>query len=53
MGIGKEYATDRSLLLLKQRTATNILLNYGSDIAASDAPRKILLGLWELMISYL
>lgn len=37
-GIGKEYAADRSLALLRRATAKPILVNLGGDVAAS-APR--------------
>ncbi|MES9861996.1 MAG: FAD:protein FMN transferase [Candidatus Thiodiazotropha sp. LLP2] len=33
-GIGKEYAVDRSLLLLQRETSGAILVNYGGDIHA-------------------
>jgi thiamine biosynthesis lipoprotein len=34
-GIGKEYAVDRTLLLLKKITGVPFLVNYGGDIAVS------------------
>ncbi len=34
-GIGKEYAVDRSLLLIQQETKLSCLINYGGDIAVS------------------
>lgn len=37
-GIGKEYAVDRSILLLKQAGSVSCLVNYGGDTATS-APR--------------
>ena len=38
-GIGKEYAVDRTTLLLKQKTQTSILVNFGGDLAITH-PRK-------------
>lgn len=38
-GIGKEYATDRILLLLKKHTTTSMLVNLGGDIA-TNGPRQ-------------
>ena len=38
-GIGKEYAVDRVTLLLKQKTQTSILVNFGGDLAITH-PRK-------------
>jgi len=34
-GIGKEYAVDRTALLLAEQTGASILINYGGDIRAS------------------
>lgn len=38
-GIGKEYAVDRVLGLLRQRSEWPLLVNFGGDLHASDAPR--------------
>ena len=38
-GIGKEYAVDRSLTLLRDATDAPLLVNYGGDLAASG-PRR-------------
>ena len=34
-GIGKEYAVDRTVLLIRQATAVPCLVNYGGDIATT------------------
>lgn len=39
-GIGKEYAVDRSALLLQAETRSSFLINYGGDLFASGARRK-------------
>jgi FAD:protein FMN transferase len=33
-GIGKEYAVDRALLLARQETAADLLINFGGDLIA-------------------
>jgi thiamine biosynthesis lipoprotein len=38
-GIGKEYAVDRSALLLRQETDASVLVNYGGDLFCSG-PRR-------------
>ena len=38
-GIGKEYAVDRSLLLLNQATDASVLVNYGGDLCTAK-PRS-------------
>jgi thiamine biosynthesis lipoprotein len=38
-GIGKEYAVDRALLLLRQHSAGNCVVNFGGDLATSGARR--------------
>lgn len=38
-GIGKEYAVDRALLLVKAQCAGSVLVNFGGDLAASG-PRR-------------
>ncbi|MCG3204685.1 MAG: hypothetical protein KCHDKBKB_01400 [Elusimicrobia bacterium] len=38
-GIGKEYAVDRVLKLIQQKTKSSVLVNFGGDIAAGG-PRK-------------
>jgi len=38
-GIGKEYAVDRSALLLQAETQSSFLINYGGDLFASG-PRR-------------
>ncbi|MBX2883012.1 MAG: FAD:protein FMN transferase [Granulosicoccus sp.] len=37
-GLGKEYAVDRTISLLKNETDAAILVNYGGDLHASSAP---------------
>jgi len=39
-GIGKEYAVDRSALLLQTETRSSFLINYGGDLFASGARRN-------------
>jgi thiamine biosynthesis lipoprotein len=34
-GIGKEYAVDRALLLARQHTSADLLINFGGDLVAS------------------
>ena len=36
-GIGKEYAVDRTALLLTQLSAVSVLVNYGGDLMATKA----------------
>lgn len=38
-GIGKEYAVDRCIQLVRQKTSESVLVNFGGDLAVS-APRK-------------
>ena len=38
-GIGKEYAVDRTVLLLSQECPTSVLVNFGGDVAISR-PRR-------------
>lgn len=38
-GIGKEYAVDRTAMILQQHTRDSMLINYGGDIYATG-PRK-------------
>lgn len=38
-GIGKEYAVDRSALLLSQRSPASMLVNYGGDLYATGERR--------------
>jgi thiamine biosynthesis lipoprotein len=38
-GIGKEYAVDRSALILAQLAPVSVLVNYGGDLMASKARR--------------
>jgi FAD:protein FMN transferase len=40
-GIGKEYAVDRALHLLKQQTDLPILINFGGDLAVSGAQKNL------------
>lgn len=39
-GIGKEYAVDKVLVLLKQQTDNPLLVNFGGDLHASDCRRQ-------------
>jgi len=39
-GIGKEYAVDRTALLLAEQTSESFLINYGGDIRASGSRRN-------------
>ena len=45
-GIGKEYAVDRSALLLQAETCSSFLVNYGGDLFASG-PRRSARG-WQV-----
>jgi len=45
-GIGKEYAVDRSLTLLRQHTDAAVLVNYGGDLHASGPPQAT--GAWQV-----
>jgi len=36
-GIGKEYAVDRAILLIKEVTTLPVLINLGGDLAATSA----------------
>lgn len=38
-GIGKEYAVDRTLMLLREHTTAPLLVNYGGDLIASGPQR--------------
>jgi len=38
-GIGKEYAVDRTALLIKQQTSASVLINFGGDLYSTQ-PRK-------------
>lgn len=38
-GLGKEYAVDRSALLLTEKTTASFLINYGGDIRVSSLRR--------------
>lgn len=40
-GIGKEYAVDRTLLLLKQMTEEGLLVNFGGDIHAVQRTKDV------------
>lgn len=39
-GIGKEYAVDRSVMLLAQASGESILVNYGGDLCTTGARRS-------------
>ncbi len=39
-GIGKEYAVDRTVLLLKSLSKTPCLVNFGGDLAVTGAPHN-------------
>lgn len=39
-GIGKEYAVDRCAALVRAQGASPCLVNFGGDLASSDAPRR-------------
>ncbi len=39
-GFGKEYAVDRVLALVAERFAGAVLVNFGGDLAANDAPKS-------------
>lgn len=39
-GIGKEYAVDRCASLIRTRDGSPSLVNFGGDLAASEAPRR-------------
>lgn len=41
-GIGKEYAVDRALLLARQHTSADLLINFGGDlVAAAHKPWQV------------
>jgi FAD:protein FMN transferase len=44
-GFGKEYAVDRVLAIVAERTVGAALVNFGGDLAASRAPIS---GLWQV-----
>ena len=46
-GIGKEYAVDRAVALLVERTARPLLVNFGGDLHASAPPSS---GAWRVGI---
>ena len=37
-GIGKEYAVDRTVTLLRERTTASCLVNFGGDLAVTSRP---------------
>jgi thiamine biosynthesis lipoprotein len=37
-GLGKEYAVDRAFALLRERISSALLVNFGGDLRASEAP---------------
>lgn len=39
-GIGKEYAVDRTAMILQQQTKNSILINYGGDIYATGLKKN-------------
>lgn len=39
-GIGKEYAVDRTVQILREHSAVPCLVNFGGDIAVTAAPQK-------------
>lgn len=39
-GIGKEYAVDRTALLLQQQSTASMLINYGGDLYANKARKN-------------
>lgn len=43
-GIGKEYAVDRTLSLLREKVDSPVLVNFGGDLHASAAPHST--GCW-------
>ena len=47
-GIGKEYAVDRTLALLRERVEAPILVNFGGDLHASGPPKST--GAWHVGI---
>jgi thiamine biosynthesis lipoprotein len=46
-GIGKEYAVDRALALIREETRLPVLVNFGGDLCASDRPST---GPWQVGI---
>lgn len=46
-GIGKEYAADKALAVVKNRYREPILINLGGDIVASDYPEGWQIGIGE------
>ena len=47
-GIGKEYAVDRTVTLLRERTDRPFLVNFGGDLHASGPPAEA--GVWQVGI---
>ena len=50
-GIGKEYAVDRTVTLLRNRTNKPFLVNFGGDLHASGPPAES--GAWQVGIEAL
>jgi len=48
-GIGKEYAVDRAVTLLRERTNKPFLVNFGGDLHASGPPAES--GAWQVGIA--
>ncbi len=44
-GIGKEYAVDRTAAIITAETSTAVLINYGGDLIATNAPKS---GQWTV-----
>lgn len=47
-GIGKEYAVDRSILLIRQAGIRNVLVNFGGDICCTEGRRNDIP--WEVIL---
>ncbi|MEE9320874.1 MAG: FAD:protein FMN transferase [Granulosicoccus sp.] len=47
-GLGKEYAVDRVVTLLRERTNKSFLVNFGGDLHASGPPTET--GAWQVGI---
>ncbi|MBX2835458.1 MAG: FAD:protein FMN transferase [Gammaproteobacteria bacterium] len=47
-GIGKEYAVDRTLQLINQKTEQPVLINFGGDIVANKPPKG---GHWSVGVT--
>jgi thiamine biosynthesis lipoprotein len=45
-GVGKEYAVDRAVAVLRERSDVPCLVNFGGDLAVTGSPHR--LGAWQV-----